>query len=86
LLSIQYEKRFHSSAVCAAAIHSVTIPFRQQHVSPASDLAHSSGRLDFGELVHMISDQGRQNMVTALDIAVPAPSLTGIQMLCLIKL
>jgi hypothetical protein len=36
--------------------------------------------------VHMISDQGRQNMVAALDIAMPAPSLTGIQMLCLIKL
>ncbi|TVU49407.1 hypothetical protein EJB05_00715 [Eragrostis curvula] len=78
LLSIQDEKRFHSSAICAAAIHSVTVPFRQQHVSPASDLAHSSGNLDIGELVHMISDQGRLNMVTALDVAMPAPSLTDI--------
>ncbi|KAK3136884.1 hypothetical protein QOZ80_5BG0444310 [Eleusine coracana subsp. coracana] len=76
LLSIQDEKHFHSSAICAAAIHSVTVPFRQQHVSPASDLAHSSGRLDIGELVHIISDQGRLNMVTALDVAMPAPSLT----------
>ncbi|XP_062203659.1 uncharacterized protein LOC133905885 [Phragmites australis] len=76
LLSIQDEKCFHSSAVCAAAIHSVTVPFRLQHVGPASDLVHSSGNLDIGELVHMISDQGRQNMVTALDLAMPAPSLT----------
>ncbi|KAK3140103.1 hypothetical protein QOZ80_5AG0395890 [Eleusine coracana subsp. coracana] len=75
-LSIQDEKHFHSSAICAAAIHSVTVPFRQQHVSPASDLVHSSGRLDIGELVHIISDQGRLNMVTALDVAMPAPSLT----------
>ncbi|KAL6622531.1 hypothetical protein ACP70R_032410 [Stipagrostis hirtigluma subsp. patula] len=76
LLSIKDEKCFHSSAICAAAIHSITVPSRLQHVGPASDLAHSSGNLDIGELVHMISDQGRQNLVTALDLAMPAPSLT----------
>lgn len=76
LLSIQDEKPFHSSAICAAAIHSVTLPFRLQNVGPASNLAHSSGKIDIGELVHILSDQGRQNMVTALDVAMPAPSLT----------
>jgi len=76
LLSIKDEKYFHSSAICAAAIHSLSVPFRLQHVGPASDSAHSSGNLDIGELVHILSDQGRQNMVTAMDVAMPAPSLT----------
>lgn len=76
LLSIKDEKHFHSSAICAAAMHSLSIPFRLQHVGPASDSAHSSGKLDIGELVHILSDQGRQNMITALDVAMPAPSLT----------
>ncbi|CAN6352186.1 unnamed protein product [Urochloa humidicola] len=76
LLSINDEKYFHSSAIYAAAIHSLSVPFRLQHVGPASDPAHSSGNLDIGELVHILSDQGRQNMVTALDVAMPAPSLT----------
>ncbi|XP_052147914.1 uncharacterized protein LOC127766806 [Oryza glaberrima] len=75
-LYIQDEKPFHASAVCAAAIHSITVPFRLQQTGPSSDLAHSSGNLDIGELLHILSDQGRQNMVTALDVAMPAPSLT----------
>ncbi len=78
-LYIQDEKPFHASAVCAAAIHSITVPFRLQRTGPSSDLAHSSGNLDIGELLHILSDQGRQNMVTALDVAMPAPSLTGTQ-------
>ncbi|CAN6361608.1 unnamed protein product [Urochloa humidicola] len=76
LLSIKDEKCFHSSAIYAGAIHSLSVPFRLQHVGPASDPEHSSGNLDIGELVHILSDQGRQNMVTALDVAMPAPSLT----------
>jgi len=76
LLSIKDDKHFHSSAICAAAIHSLSVPFRLQHVGPATDSAHSSGKLDIGELVHILSDQGRQNMITALDVAMPAPSLT----------
>ncbi|KAF8776749.1 hypothetical protein HU200_003486 [Digitaria exilis] len=76
LLSIKDEKYFYSSAIFAAAIHSLSVPFRLQHVGPSSELAHSSGNLDIGELMHMLSDQGRQNMVTALDVAMPAPSLT----------
>ncbi|KAM3272396.1 hypothetical protein ACQJBY_042504 [Aegilops geniculata] len=74
-LSIQDAKPFHSSAISAAAIHSVTVPFRLQNAGPASNIAHSSGNIDMRELVHIISDQGRQNMVTALDVAMPAPSL-----------
>ena len=35
--------------------------------------------LDIGELVHILSDQDRQNIVTGLDVAMPAPSLTGTQ-------
>uniref|UniRef100_A0ACD5XH55 Uncharacterized protein n=1 Tax=Avena sativa TaxID=4498 RepID=A0ACD5XH55_AVESA len=74
-LSIQDKKPFHSSAISAAAIHSVTVPFRLQNAGPSSNMAHSSGNIDVRELVHMISNQGRQNMVTALDVAMPAPSL-----------
>ena len=40
-------------------------------------LMMKSGYLDIGELVHILSDQGRQNIVTALDVAMPDPSLTG---------
>ena len=40
-------------------------------------LGMKSGYLDIGELVHILSDQGRQNIVTALDVAMPDPSLTG---------
>ena len=40
-------------------------------------LGMKSGYLDIGELVHILSDQGRQNIVTALDVVMPAPSLTG---------
>uniref|UniRef100_A0A0E0Q7Q7 DML1/Misato tubulin domain-containing protein n=1 Tax=Oryza rufipogon TaxID=4529 RepID=A0A0E0Q7Q7_ORYRU len=65
-LYIQDEKPFHASAVCAAAIHSITVPFRLQRTGPSSDLAHSSGNLDIGELLHILSDQGRQNMIEML--------------------
>uniref|UniRef100_A0A0E0I012 DML1/Misato tubulin domain-containing protein n=1 Tax=Oryza nivara TaxID=4536 RepID=A0A0E0I012_ORYNI len=65
-LYIQDEKPFHASAVCAAAIHSITAPFRLQRTGPSSDLAHSSGNLDIGELLHILSDQGRQNMIEML--------------------
>jgi hypothetical protein len=76
-LSIQDAKPFHSSAISAAAIHTITVPFRLQNAGPASNLAHSSGNIDIRELAHIISDQGRQNKVTALDVAMPAPSLKG---------
>ncbi|KAM0854967.1 hypothetical protein ACQ4PT_050083 [Festuca glaucescens] len=74
-LSIQDTKPFHSSAISAASIHTITVPFRLQNAGPASNLAHSSGNIDIRELAHIISDQGRQNKVTALDVAMPAPSL-----------
>ena len=40
-------------------------------------LGMKSGYLDIGELVHILSHQGRQDIVTALDVAMPDPSLTG---------
>ena len=45
--------------------------------SHSTPLMMKSGYLNIGELVHILSDQGRQNIVTALDVAMPAPSLTG---------
>ncbi|RWW69331.1 hypothetical protein BHE74_00023075 [Ensete ventricosum] len=71
------EKPFHSSAVYAASIHSISIPFRMEMPGPAANSTCTSGAMDVGEIVHTLAGQSRQNMVTVLDVAMPPPSLTG---------
>ncbi|RRT58134.1 hypothetical protein B296_00023023 [Ensete ventricosum] len=70
-------KPFHSSAVYAASIHSISIPFRMEMPGPAANSTCTSGAMDVGEIVHTLAGQSRQNMVTVLDVAMPPPSLTG---------
>ncbi|XP_072987777.1 uncharacterized protein [Typha latifolia] len=76
LLSVKDEKLFHCSAVYAASIHSVSVPFRLKPLGPNTESAYATGALDIGELIHILAGQGRQNMVSIMDIAMPTPSLT----------
>ncbi|ESW28828.1 hypothetical protein PHAVU_002G021300 [Phaseolus vulgaris] len=76
-LHIEDAKHFHSSAVYAAALHSISLPFRMVPVGPTADACSSSGAVDIHGVVQMLSGQGRQNMVSVLDVAMPAPALTG---------
>ncbi|XP_072987778.1 uncharacterized protein [Typha latifolia] len=43
---------------------------------PSLKSAYATGALDIGELIHILAGQGRQNMVSIMDIAMPTPSLT----------
>ncbi|TKY70544.1 misato-like protein 1 [Spatholobus suberectus] len=76
-LHIEDEKHYHSSAVYAAALHSISLPFRMVPVGPTTDACSVSGAVDIHGVVQMLSGQGRQNMVSVLDVAMPAPALTG---------
>lgn len=76
-LQVEDQKLFHSSAVYAAALHSVSIPFRMEHLGPTTNTTNVSGAVDVGGIIQMLSGQGWQNMVASLDLAMPAPSLTG---------
>lgn len=76
-LHIEDDKHYHSSAVYAAALHSISLPFRMVPVGPTTDACSVSGAVDFHGVIQMLSGQGRQNMVSVLDVAMPAPALTG---------
>ncbi|KAI9088956.1 hypothetical protein K1719_029235 [Acacia pycnantha] len=76
-LRINDEKPYHSSAVYAAALHSISLPFRMAPVSPTSNACSFSGAVDVNGVIQLLSGQGRQNMVSILDVAMPAPTLTG---------
>ncbi|KAL0305092.1 UNVERIFIED_CONTAM: protein misato1, partial [Sesamum angustifolium] len=78
-LCLEDQKPYHSSAVYASAIHSISLPFRMQPLGPSAQLSYTCGAVDVNELVQMLAGQARQNMVMALDIAMPAPALSDIQ-------
>lgn len=44
---------------------------------PSAESICTSGALDMYGTVQMLAGQMRQNMVTILDVAMPAPSLSG---------
>lgn len=54
------------------------MPFRMELLGPSANSSYACGALTVNEVVQMLSGQARQNMVTILDAAMPAPSLTGI--------
>ncbi|KAI3956686.1 hypothetical protein MKW92_038300 [Papaver armeniacum] len=76
-LHIDDAKPFYSSAVYAAALHSISLPFRMAPVGPNADSRYVAGAVDVNGIVQMLSGQGRQNMVAILDVAMPAPSIGG---------
>jgi hypothetical protein len=76
-LCIKDEMPYHSSAVYAAALHSISVPFRIEPLGPAN--SHNfSGAVDVYGVIQMLAGQARQNMVTILDVAMPAPPISGI--------
>ncbi|KAH9617797.1 hypothetical protein KSS87_006044 [Heliosperma pusillum] len=76
-LRVNDAKPYHCSAVYAAALHSLSLPFRMDLSGPASTSSSTYGALDFNEIVQTLSGQNRQNMVAILDTTIPAPYLTG---------
>ncbi|TMW94887.1 hypothetical protein EJD97_009654 [Solanum chilense] len=76
-LRIKDEKPYHSSAVYASAMHSFSLPFRMKQSGPSAESIYTSGALDMYGTVQMLAGQMRQNMVTILDVAMPAPSLSA---------
>ncbi|KAG9440725.1 hypothetical protein H6P81_020890 [Aristolochia fimbriata] len=76
-LSIEDEKPFHCSAVYAAALNSISLPFRMDAFGSSAASNYFSGAIDMGGLVYMLTDQARQNSVAILDVAMPSPPLTG---------
>lgn len=77
-LCIKDEKPYHSSAVYASVLHSITLPFRMKPLGPTAESHYESGSVNVYETIQMLAGQSRQNTVAILDVAMPAPSLTGI--------
>ncbi|KAK9285405.1 hypothetical protein L1049_024597 [Liquidambar formosana] len=46
-------------------------------LGPTADSHYVSGAADVNGVIQMLAGQARQNMVAILDVAMPAPSLTG---------
>nr|GEY11414.1 protein misato homolog 1 isoform X1 [Tanacetum cinerariifolium] len=76
-LNLQNEKLYHSSAVYASAIHSITLPFRMNKTGPSADPSNEIGAMNLYECIQTLAGQARQNKVTVLDAAMPVPSITG---------
>ncbi|XP_073123047.1 uncharacterized protein [Henckelia pumila] len=78
-LCIKDQKPYHTSAVYASAIHSISLPFRMQPLGPSTQSRYACGAVDINDFMHMIGGQSRQNIVTILDVSMPVPGLTGNQ-------
>ncbi|XP_052195813.1 uncharacterized protein LOC127803552 isoform X2 [Diospyros lotus] len=78
-LCIDNGKPYHTSAVYASAIHSISLPFRMEPLGPTDESLYVSGAVDMNGAIQMLGGQARQNIVTILDVAMPAPPLTGTQ-------
>ncbi|GMH06424.1 hypothetical protein Nepgr_008264 [Nepenthes gracilis] len=76
-LCLDDQKPYHCSAVYAAALHSLSLPFRMELHGPTANLSCVSGSSDINSIIQMLSGQSRQNMVAILDAAMPAPCLIG---------
>lgn len=76
-LCIKDEKPYHTSAVYASAIHSISLPFRMEQLGPSAQSSYTCGAMAVNDLVQMLAGQARQNMVSILDVSMPAPSFTG---------
>lgn len=79
ILHVDDHKLFQCSAVYAAALHSISIPFRMDLLGPTTNTAYVFGAVDVGGTIQMLTGQGWQNIVASLDLAMPAPTLTDEQ-------
>lgn len=48
-----------------------------KQLGPTGESSYECGATDLYEAVQMLAGQARQNMVSILDVAMPAPSLSG---------
>lgn len=78
-LYLEDRKPYHTSAVYASALHSISLPFRMEPHGPSAQVSCTSGAVSINDLVQILSGQARQNMVAVLDVSLPAPAFTGTQ-------
>lgn len=76
-IQVNDEKPYHSSAVCAAALNTISLPFRFEEQGPSANLPYLSGAVDISGVIQMLACQGRQNMVATMDVAMPVASVGG---------
>uniref|UniRef100_A0A7N0T9D6 Uncharacterized protein n=2 Tax=Kalanchoe fedtschenkoi TaxID=63787 RepID=A0A7N0T9D6_KALFE len=76
-IQVNNEKPYHSSAVYAAALHAISLPFRFEEQGPSANSPRFSGTVDINAVVLMLAGQGRQNMLAVMDAAMPVASLNG---------
>lgn len=72
-MRVNDEKPYHSSAIYAAALHALSLPFRMDLVGPTATSDCTVGALDVNSIAQMLSGHHRQNMVAILDATMPAP-------------
>lgn len=71
-LRIEDANVYHTSALYASALHSISLPLRMEPLGPTKTSNSASGPLDMNEMAHLLAGQGRQNIVATLDVAIPA--------------
>ncbi|CAA3007020.1 misato homolog 1 isoform X1 [Olea europaea subsp. europaea] len=76
-LRVEDEKPYHTSAVYASAIHSISLPFRMEQLGPSAQSSYTCGAMSVNDLVQILAGQSRQNIISILDVSMPAPSFTG---------
>ncbi|XP_057778798.1 uncharacterized protein LOC130997486 isoform X2 [Salvia miltiorrhiza] len=76
-LYLEDRKPYHTSAVYASALHSISLPFRMEPHGPSAQFSSTSGAVTINDLVQILTGQARQNMVAVLDASMPAPALAG---------
>ncbi|CAM8879279.1 unnamed protein product [Rhodiola kirilowii] len=76
-IRVNNEKAYHNSAVYAAALHAISLPFRFEEQGPSTNSPCFSGAVDINGVIQMLACQGRQNMVATMDAAMPVASVNG---------
>lgn len=77
-LYLEDRKPYHTSAIYASALHSISLPFRMEPHGPSAQFSCTSGAVTINDLVQILAGQARQNMVSVLDLSMPAPAFSGI--------
>jgi len=76
-MCVNDSKPFHTSAVYAMALNTITLPFRIEVSGPtATSQENGVGSSDMGNMVRLVSCS-QQKKVALLEAAVPGPALPG---------
>lgn len=77
-LCVNNSKLFHTSAVYATALNTVTLPFRMEVSGPtATSQERGVGSNDMSNMVRLVSCS-QQKKVALLEAAFPGPTLPGV--------